>query len=106
MNALFLCGYLYKQMFCVPGSLFLNVLGGALFGLWPGFPLLCLLSSVGATLAYLLAQVAGKPLIERCIPRKLAMLQEHLQSSHNSFELFFTLLSLRVFPLTPQVSSL
>nr|DAA34773.1 TPA_inf: transmembrane protein 41ab [Amblyomma variegatum] len=46
---LFTSAYLYKQTFAIPGSVFLNVLAGALFGLWKSFLLTCLLSGMGQT---------------------------------------------------------
>jgi hypothetical protein len=41
---LFSAAYLYKQAFSIPGSVFLNLLAGAVFGISYGFPLVCLLT--------------------------------------------------------------
>ncbi|CAI8041587.1 Transmembrane protein 41A, partial [Geodia barretti] len=51
----FCAAYLYKQTFAIPGSVFLNILGGAVFGVWVALPLVCLLSACGASLCYLLS---------------------------------------------------
>ncbi len=53
---LFSSAYVFKQTFAVPGSVFLNVLAGAVFGLPLGFAICCLLTAVGATLCCLLAR--------------------------------------------------
>ena len=57
---LFTSAYLFKQTFAIPGSVFLNLLAGAIFGLSLGFPLTCFLTACGATLCYLLAKFAGR----------------------------------------------
>ena len=57
---LFTSAYLFKQTFAIPGSVFLNLLAGAIFGLAFGFPLTCLLTAFGATFCYLLAKFAGR----------------------------------------------
>ncbi|XP_057192459.1 transmembrane protein 41A-A isoform X2 [Triplophysa rosa] len=43
---LFCSAYLYKQAFAIPGSSFLNILAGALFGTWYGLLLACVLTTV------------------------------------------------------------
>ena len=57
---LFTSAYLFKQTFAIPGSVFLNLLAGAIFGLSLGFPLTCFLTACGATFCYLLAKFAGR----------------------------------------------
>ncbi|XP_012430916.2 transmembrane protein 41A isoform X2 [Taeniopygia guttata] len=73
--ALFCGAYLYKQSFAIPGSSLLNVLAGALFGPWMGLVLCSVLTSVGATLCYLLSAAFGKQLIVHFFPEKVALLQ-------------------------------
>jgi uncharacterized membrane protein YdjX (TVP38/TMEM64 family) len=36
--------YLFKQAFSIPGSVVLNMLSGAMFGEWPGFALISVLT--------------------------------------------------------------
>lgn len=52
-----------------------NVLAGALFGPWMGLVLCSVLTSVGATLCYLLSAAFGKQLIVHFFPEKVALLQ-------------------------------
>ncbi|XP_032755894.1 transmembrane protein 41A [Rattus rattus] len=96
---LFCSAYLYKQGFAIPGSSFLNVLAGALFGPWLGLLLCCVLTSVGATGCYLLSSVFGKQLVVSYFPDKVALLQRKVEENRNG--LFFFLLFLRLFPMTP-----
>ncbi|XP_035940596.1 transmembrane protein 41A isoform X2 [Halichoerus grypus] len=97
---LLFCGaYLYKQGFAIPGSSFLNILAGALFGPWLGLLLCCVLTSVGATCCYLLSSVFGKQLVVSYFPEKVSLLQRKVEENRNS--LFFFLLFLRLFPMTP-----
>ncbi|XP_035250489.1 transmembrane protein 41A-A-like isoform X1 [Anguilla rostrata] len=96
---LFCSAYIYKQSFAIPGSSFLNILAGALFGPWLGLLLACLLTTVGSTFCYLLSQVFGKSYIVRLFPEKVAMLQGKVEENRSS--LFFFLLFLRFFPMTP-----
>ncbi|XP_051998781.1 transmembrane protein 41A-A [Xyrauchen texanus] len=96
---LFCSAYLYKQAFAIPGSSFLNILAGALFGTWYGLLLTCVLTTVGATLCFLLSKAFGKQTIVRLFPEKVAMLQRKVEENRSS--LFFFLLFLRFFPMSP-----
>ena len=44
---LFSLAYLFKQTYAVPGSVFMNILAGAIFGTLPGFILCCCLTATG-----------------------------------------------------------
>ncbi|NWQ64814.1 TM41A protein, partial [Neopipo cinnamomea] len=97
--ALFCGAYLYKQSFAIPGSSLLNVLAGALFGPWTGLVLCSVLTSVGATLCYLLSAAFGKQFVVHYFPEKVALLQGKVEENRSC--LFFFLLFLRLFPMTP-----
>ncbi|XP_048390782.1 transmembrane protein 41A-like [Stegostoma tigrinum] len=96
---LFCSAYLYKQTFAIPGSSFLNILAGALFGPWLGLALCCVLTAIGATFCFLLSKTYGKQFVVQRFPERLSMLQQKVQENRNS--LFFFLLFLRFFPMTP-----
>ncbi|KAL1282279.1 hypothetical protein QQF64_001082 [Cirrhinus molitorella] len=96
---LFCSAYLYKQSFAIPGSSFLNMLAGALFGPWHGLLIACTLTTVGSTNCYMLSRIFGKCHIIRLFPEKVAMLQRMVEENRSS--LFFFLLFLRFFPMTP-----
>ncbi|KAF3841746.1 hypothetical protein F7725_023697 [Dissostichus mawsoni] len=96
---LFCSAYLYKQSFAIPGSSFLNVLAGAIFGPWEGLVLACLLTTVGSTFCFLLSSAFGKQHVVHFFPDKVALLQRKVEENRSS--LFFFLLFLRFFPMTP-----
>ncbi|KAF4075243.1 hypothetical protein AMELA_G00232310 [Ameiurus melas] len=96
---LFCSAYLYKQSFAIPGSSFLNMLAGALFGPWYGLLIACTLTTVGSLNCYLLSHTFGKWHVIRFFPEKVAMLQQKVEGNRSS--LFFFLLFLRFFPMTP-----
>ncbi|KAJ3591737.1 hypothetical protein NHX12_006869 [Muraenolepis orangiensis] len=96
---LFSSAYLYKQSFAIPGSSFLNILAGAIFGPYRGLLLACVLTTVGSTLCYLLSQAFGKHYITSLFPDKVSLLQKKVEENKDG--LFFFLLFLRFFPMTP-----
>ncbi|XP_061697517.1 transmembrane protein 41A-A [Syngnathoides biaculeatus] len=96
---LFCSAYLYKQSFAIPGSSFLNILAGAIFGLHQGLLLACALTTVGSTACYFLSQAFGKRYIVSVFPDKVAALQRKVEDNKDC--LFFFLLFLRFFPMTP-----
>lgn len=96
---LFCSAYLYKQSFAIPGSSFLNILAGAIFGPYEGLLLACLLTTVGSTMCYLLSHAFGKRYIVSLFPDKVSMLQRKVEENQDC--LFFFLLFLRFFPMTP-----
>ncbi|KAB5577450.1 hypothetical protein PHYPO_G00210390 [Pangasianodon hypophthalmus] len=96
---LFSSAYLYKQAFAIPGSSLLNILAGALFGPWLGLGLCCVLTTVGASMCFLLSHFFGKQHIIRIFPDRVAQLQGKVEENRSS--LFFFLLFLRLFPMSP-----
>uniref|UniRef100_A0A1A7WUX9 Transmembrane protein 41aa n=1 Tax=Iconisemion striatum TaxID=60296 RepID=A0A1A7WUX9_9TELE len=96
---LFCSAYLYKQSFAIPGSSLLNILAGAIFGPYEGLLLACVLTTVGSTMCYLLSRAFGKHYIMNLFPEKVSMLQKKVEDNRDC--LFFFLLFLRFFPMTP-----
>ncbi|XP_060943386.1 transmembrane protein 41A-B-like [Limanda limanda] len=96
---LFCSAYLYKQSFAIPGSSFLNMLAGAIFGPWEGLVLACLLTTLGSTFCFLLSAAFGKQHVLHFFPDKVALLHRKVEENRSS--LFFFLLFLRFFPMTP-----
>lgn len=77
----------------------MNLLAGAIFGIWAGFPLVCFLTACGATFCYLLSKVFGRVLLLQFFPDRVQTLQ--LKVKENLDSLFFFLLFLRLFPMSP-----
>ncbi|XP_049456271.1 transmembrane protein 41A-B-like [Epinephelus fuscoguttatus] len=96
---LYCSAYLYKQSFAIPGSSFLNMLAGAIFGPWEGLLLACMLSAFGSMFCFLLSSTFGKQHVVQLFPEKVALLQSKAEENRSS--LFFFLLFLRFFPMTP-----
>ncbi|XP_063239204.1 transmembrane protein 41A-like [Bacillus rossius redtenbacheri] len=96
---LFSSAYVYKQMFSIPGSAVLNLLGGALFGVKHGLPLCCTLTAAGASLCYWLSHMFGAELVQSYFSRQLQKLRVKIEE--NSHQLVYYMLFLRVFPMTP-----
>jgi len=96
---LFSSAYLFKQTFAVPGSVFLNVLAGAIFGSTLGFLLCSFLTACGASLCYLLARLVGEGPATAWFPDRLSRFRGRLEE--NRAELPFFLLFLRLFPMSP-----
>ncbi|XP_019854109.1 PREDICTED: transmembrane protein 41A-like [Amphimedon queenslandica] len=97
---LYSLAYLFKQCFSIPGSSLLNLFAGAVFGLWIGFPLVCVLSASGASLCFLLSKLAGEELVKMCLKERLTSLSTKVKGQ-SGFGEFLMLLSLRLFPATP-----
>lgn len=99
---LFTLVYIAKQLFSIPGSLFLHVLAGYLVSPSYSIPYLCILNTLGACGCYQLSKYIGKQWVDKYRESsKFQQLQTYVSSSHSSLTLFFSLLSLRIFPFTP-----
>lgn len=96
---LYCSAYIYKQTFAIPGSVLMNLLGGALFGTWTAFPLVCVLTAVGATCCFMLSRMFGKTILMTYFPEKLSAVEAKVDENRDN--LFFFLLSARIFPFTP-----
>uniref|UniRef100_A0A914VGN0 Transmembrane protein 41A n=1 Tax=Plectus sambesii TaxID=2011161 RepID=A0A914VGN0_9BILA len=99
ITTVFVAAYLYKQTFAIPGSFFLNVIAGALFGLYAGFVLVCLLTTLGATLCYLFSELFGREYVLYYFGQRLTYLQQKLDDNSNRLLPF--LLFARMFPISP-----
>ncbi|CAG2104725.1 unnamed protein product [Medioppia subpectinata] len=96
---LFCSAYVFKQTFAIPGSLFLNLLAGALYNVWLGFPLCCFLTAIGASFCYTLSSVSGKVYIVKYFPTRIEFLRQKV--TDNRSQLIYVLLFLRLFPMSP-----
>uniref|UniRef100_A0A1I8JLT0 Conserved plasma membrane protein n=1 Tax=Macrostomum lignano TaxID=282301 RepID=A0A1I8JLT0_9PLAT len=94
--ALFCSAYVYKQCFAIPGSVFMVRAAAAVLALLLS---ISLINSCGATGCYLMSRHFGKRLVERAFHRRLEPLRRRVQQNRRS--LFAMLLSLRLFPMSP-----
>ncbi|CAF1567274.1 unnamed protein product, partial [Didymodactylos carnosus] len=96
---LFCSAYIYKQTFAIPGSILMNLLGGALFGVTFGFPLCCLLTAIGASVCYTLIYCFARDFVMRCCHKKIILFQTKVETARHN--LFFMLLFMRMVPMSP-----
>jgi uncharacterized membrane protein YdjX (TVP38/TMEM64 family) len=101
------------QTFSVPGTIFLNVLCGALFGLPVAFTMTIAVSgfvtntqrlskagTLGASSAYFMSSLLNlKGIVERFAPSRLQLFRDQIEKHRDS--LFFYLLFLRISPMLP-----
>jgi len=97
---LFFCSfYILKQTFCLPGSFWLNIWAGNMFGILYGFPLVCFLTAFGASCCYWFSHFVFRSVIVRLFSKKIGNLQKKIESRED--DLFWFLILLRIVPFTP-----
>jgi len=97
--SLFSLAYLFKQTFAIPGSVFMNVLAGAVWGAGPGLVLCSALTALGATACCLLARAVGREAAVHFCPDRVERFAEKLEE--HKADLPYFLLALRLFPMSP-----
>ncbi|MEB6378797.1 TVP38/TMEM64 family protein [Leclercia adecarboxylata] len=93
---LFFIFYVLIAALSLPGAAVLTLLGGALFGLWPGIILVSFASTLGATLAMLVSRYLLRDWVQRRFSRPMRTVNEGV-SRDGAFYLF----ALRLVPLFP-----
>lgn len=96
---LFAAAYIFKQCFSIPGSVFLNLLAGALFPVYIAFPLVCFLTAIGASLCFIFSKHIFSHLFKRCLTAKIEFFRGQVEANEDN--LIFYLLFIRIFPFSP-----
>ncbi|XP_044960977.1 uncharacterized membrane protein At4g09580-like [Hordeum vulgare subsp. vulgare] len=91
--------YIFMQTFMIPGTIFMSLLVGALFGQLRGVALVVFAASAGASSCYFLSKLIGKPLVFMLWPDKLTFYQKHVAKRRE--KLLNYMLFLRVTPTLP-----
>ncbi|WOG90084.1 hypothetical protein DCAR_0209325 [Daucus carota subsp. sativus] len=91
--------YIVMQTFMIPGTIFLSLLAGSLFGVSRGVALVVFNATAGASSCYFLSKLIGRPLLFSLWPEKLSFFQEQVAKRHES--LLNYVLFLRVTPTLP-----
>jgi len=94
--ALFFMLYVLVTTLSLPGAALLTLLGGALFGLWPGILLVSFASTLGATLAMLVSRYLLRDWVQRRFAGPMRTLNDGV-ARDGAFYLF----ALRLMPLFP-----
>ncbi|XP_020577533.1 uncharacterized membrane protein At4g09580 isoform X2 [Phalaenopsis equestris] len=91
--------YIFMQTFMIPGTIFMSLLAGALFGVFRGVALVVFAATAGASSCYFLSKLIGRPLAFSLWPDKLGYFQA--QVSKRREKLLNYMLFLRVTPTLP-----
>ncbi|KAF8380713.1 hypothetical protein HHK36_028203 [Tetracentron sinense] len=91
--------YIFMQTFMIPGTVFMSLLAGALFGVFKGVALVVFTATAGASSCYFLSKLIGKPLVFSFWPDKLSFFQA--QVAERRERLLNYMLFLRVTPTFP-----
>ncbi|KAL8172572.1 hypothetical protein V2J09_024376 [Rumex salicifolius] len=93
--------YIFMQTFMIPGTIFLSLLAGALFGVFRGLILVVFNATAGASSCYFLSKLIGKPIVNWLWPEKLRFFQAEI-AKHKE-KLLNYMLFLRVTPSLPNL---
>jgi uncharacterized membrane protein YdjX (TVP38/TMEM64 family) len=94
--------YLFVQTFAIPGSFLLNIIAGSLFGEIPGLLLVACMAATGASCCYGLSMVSGNAITElEWLSPRLSSMRSAVAKAKRHGSLFWYILSLRLFPVTP-----
>lgn len=91
--------YIFMQTFMIPGTIFMSLLAGALFGVLRGVALVVFAATAGASSCYFLSYLIGRPLVFLLWPDKLSFFQEQVAKRRE--KLLNYMLFLRVTPTLP-----
>eukprot|EP00667_Euglena_gracilis_P021769 EG_transcript_23955 len=91
--------YIFLQTFSIPGTIFINVVCGSLFGLNVAFALTVLCATFGASAAYMGSKFFGKKFFVVWFPERIRNFTEEVELHKNN--LFSYLLFLRITPFLP-----
>ncbi|CAH9086141.1 unnamed protein product [Cuscuta epithymum] len=91
--------YIFMQTFMIPGTIFMSLLAGALFGVFKGVSLVVFAATSGASSCFFLSKLIGRPLVFSLWPDKLTFFQN--QVTRRRKRLLNYMLFLRVTPTLP-----
>ncbi|KAK3029892.1 hypothetical protein RJ639_038515 [Escallonia herrerae] len=91
--------YIFMQTFMIPGTVFMSLLAGSLFGVLKGVALVVFTATAGASSCYFLSKLIGRPLVFSLWPDKLFFFQAQVARRREG--LLNYMLFLRVTPTLP-----
>ncbi|XP_039115336.1 uncharacterized membrane protein At4g09580-like [Dioscorea cayenensis subsp. rotundata] len=91
--------YIFMQTFMIPGTIFMSLLAGALFGVVRGILLVVFTATSGASSCYFLSKLIGRPLANWLWPEKLRFFQSEIAKRRD--KLLNYMLFLRITPTLP-----
>ncbi|KAG8378407.1 hypothetical protein BUALT_Bualt08G0134200 [Buddleja alternifolia] len=93
--------YIFMQTFMIPGTIFMSLLAGALFGVVRGLFLVVFNATAGASSCYFLSKMIGRPIVNWLWPEKLRYFQAEIAKRRD--KLLNYMLFLRVTPTLPNL---
>ncbi|KAL8059839.1 hypothetical protein ABFX02_03G113000 [Erythranthe guttata] len=93
--------YIFMQTFMIPGTIFMSLLAGALFGVVRGLFLVVFNATAGASSCYFLSKLIGRPIVNWLWPEKLRFFQAEIAKQRE--KLLNYMLFLRVTPTLPNL---
>ncbi|KAA8546316.1 hypothetical protein F0562_002944 [Nyssa sinensis] len=93
--------YIFMQTFMIPGTIFMSLLAGALFGVIRGLLLVVFNATAGASSCYFLSKLIGRPIVGWLWPEKLRFFQSEI--SKRKEKLLNYMLFLRITPTLPNL---
>lgn len=91
--------YIFMQTFMIPGTIFMSLLAGALFGVVKGGILVVFTATAGASSCYFVSKLIGRPLVSWLWPEKLRYFQSEIAKRKE--KLLNYMLFLRITPTLP-----
>ncbi|XP_043707491.1 uncharacterized membrane protein At4g09580-like [Telopea speciosissima] len=91
--------YIFMQTFMIPGTIFMSLLAGALFGVIKGLVLVVFNATAGASCCYFLSKLIGRPLVNWLWAEKLRFFQAEIAKRRE--KLLNYMLFLRITPTLP-----
>jgi uncharacterized membrane protein YdjX (TVP38/TMEM64 family) len=92
--------YLFLQAFSLPGSMYLSILGGAVWGVTRALPLACCCVATGASLCYLISAALGPALLT--LPKWKTLMDKWARKIQDNKENVISyLIVVRIAPLPP-----
>ncbi|CAK9155478.1 unnamed protein product [Ilex paraguariensis] len=93
--------YIFMQSFMIPGTIFMSLLAGALFGVIRGLFLVVFNATAGASSCYFLSKLIGRPIVTWLWPEKLRFFQAEIAKRRE--KLLNYMLFLRITPTLPNL---
>uniref|UniRef100_A0ACD5W9B3 Uncharacterized protein n=2 Tax=Avena sativa TaxID=4498 RepID=A0ACD5W9B3_AVESA len=91
--------YIFMQTFMIPGTIFMSLLAGALFGVVKGGILVVFTATAGASSCYFLSKLIGRPLVSWLWPERLRYFQSEIAKRKD--KMLNYMLFLRITPTLP-----
>ncbi|KAL2653411.1 hypothetical protein R1flu_021539 [Riccia fluitans] len=95
----YIFSYVFMQTFMIPGTIFMSLLAGSLFGVTKGLFLVVVTATTGASSCYFLSKLVGRPLAYWLWPEKLRFFSSEIARRKKS--LLNYMLFLRITPTLP-----